>query len=389
MWSRHKKLKEWVAAGVLTEPQAQAIEAYEATRKKGHFGRGLVNLSVFAILVGILSIIASNWYKIPGEVKIGVHLLLNAGIGVFALWADKKGRDVWREGATLAFIGLSMTLIILVGQVFQLVGSITSAMTLWMIITFPFFILMGRTYATAVPWMIAFLITLGMNVGDYVEDLPEYYQAYFYIGLAALLPLALMADGVLDIFRRWRPALAEVFLKTGGVLSAICASAVISAWGYFTASEFRGHQDDVQTQTLVILGAGLAAMGAHAVFHKFYKNNEGLKYGALFALTGLLLTTLPFLIPDAGNRVLAAIIFIAYWIFIGWLGQGMGHMRLVSLAIIVIAIRIYGIYVELFGSLLTTGIGLISGGVVMLALIYGARKLNTRIRAKGALNGTL
>ena len=125
------------------------------------------------------------------------------------------------------------------------------------------------------------------------------------------------------------------------------------------------------------------------MFHKFYKNNESLKYGALFALTGLLLTTLPFLIPDAGSRILAAIIFIAYWIFIGWLGQGMGHMRLVSLAIIVIAIRIYGIYVELFGSLLTTGIGLISGGVVMLALIYGARKLNTRIRAKGAANGTL
>ena len=104
MWGRHKKLKEWVTAGVLTEPQAQAIEAYEAAHKKGHFGRGLVNLSIFAILVGVLSIIASNWYKIPGEVKIGVHLLLNAGIGTFALWADKKGRDVWREGATLASV---------------------------------------------------------------------------------------------------------------------------------------------------------------------------------------------------------------------------------------------------------------------------------------------
>ncbi len=63
-----------------------------------------------------------------------------------------------------------------------------------------------------------------------------------------------------------------------------------------------------------------------------------------------------------------------------------GHMRVVSLAITVIAIRIYVVYVELFGSLMQTGVGLIIGGVVMLGMIYVARKLNERLTGKGAKN---
>jgi hypothetical protein len=53
--------------------------------------------------------------------------------------------------------------------------------------------------------------------------------------------------------------------------------------------------------------------------------------------------------------------------------------RLVSLAVFVIAIRIFVAYVELFGTLFTTGIGLIVSGLVMLGLIHAARKVNTRL----------
>ncbi len=381
MWGRHKKLKEWVAAGLMTDAQASIIQAHEDNRKKGHFGRGLINLSIFAILVGVLSIIASNWYKIPGEVKIGVHVLLNIGIGALALWADKRGKDIWREGATLGFIGLTFTLIILIGQVFQLVGSTVQALMLWMIITLPFFLLMGKTYATAVPWMIAFLTTLGMVIEEYVGDLPEYYQGYLVLGLGALLPLAFMADGMIGLFRRLRPALADVSLKTGAVMSALFASMSIIVWGEIQNSY--NYDDYLKEQPLVVLVIGLAGMATHAFFYRFYKNDPAIKAGAIFALVGLVTQMLPLLAPQAGNSLIAALAFIGYWMFIGWLAQGMGHMRIVSLAITIIAIRIFVIYVEVFGSLLTTGIGLISGGVVMLGLIYAARRMNARLTGKG------
>lgn len=381
MWGRHKKLKEWIAAGLLTDAQAAAIQAHEDNRKKGHFGRGLVNLSIFAILVGILSIIASNWYKIPGEVKIGVHVLLNIGIGALALWADKKGKDIWREGAALGFIGLTLTLIILIGQVFQLTGSTAQALMLWMAITLPFFLLMGKTYATSVPWMIAFLTTLVMTCGEYLGDLPEYWQAYFTLGLGALLPLAFMADGIIGAFRRLRPALADVSLKTGVIMSASFASMSIVVWGEIQNSY--NYNDFLKEQPLVILAIGLAGMAAHAFFYRFYKDDPAMKAGALFAMVSLVTQMLPLLAPQAGNSLIAALAFIGYWMFIGWLAQGMGHMRLVSLAITIIAIRIFVVYIELFGSLFTTGVGLISGGVLMLGLIYGARKMNARLTGKG------
>jgi hypothetical protein len=127
----------------------------------------------------------------------------------------------------------------------------------------------------------------------------------------------------------------------------------------------------------------LAALFAHAALYKFYKGDERLKYGALFALVGLLCITLPFLYPAYGGAVLSALLFIAYWIFVGWTAQGMGKLRIVSIAITLIAIRIFMVYVEVFGSLMDTGIGLIVGGAVMLGLIYAARKLNDRIRARG------
>jgi hypothetical protein len=55
-------------------------------------------------------------------------------------------------------------------------------------------------------------------------------------------------------------------------------------------------------------------------------------------------------------------------------------VRLLSLAITVLAIRIWVIYLEAFGGLAMTGLGLIFGGVFMLAMIYGARRLNRRLK---------
>lgn len=378
---KHKKLKEWIAAGLLSEAQADAIHAYEEDKKGGRFGRGLIGLSLFAIIVGVLSIIASNWHEIPGEVKIGVHLLLNAIVGYVALNAHKKGHDIWREGASLAFLGLTFTLIILIGQVFQLTGTPGDAVLFWIVITLPFFLLLGRGYMTAVPWMLAFLATIYLAVSEQFRDIPEQYQVSIATAIVTLLPLALMADGTIDIFRKWRPALADVALRTGIVLFAIIASISLAFWptrGIYVYNDFVF----TPVMALIILAVGFAGLAVHAFFHGFYKNDLALRYGALFAGVSMLSIVVPLIAPVGDSAILKAIAFIAYWVLIGWLAQSLHKMRVLSLAITVIAIRIFVVYIEVFGSLMQTGIGLISGGVVMLALIYGARKLNRCLTKK-------
>ena len=385
MGVKHKKLKEWIAAGLITQVQADAIQSHEDTKKSGHFGRGLINLSIFAILVGILSIIASNWHEIPSSVKIGVHVLLNLGMGFFAFYADQKNRDVWRDGATLAFFGLTMTLIILIGQIYQLTGTVGGALLLWVVATLPFMALLGRTYGTVIPWMMAVLATIGYLFFENVESLPESLRFYIGFGLATLLPLVLALLGQWNLLQKLKPALADVCLKTGILWLAFSASASLIVWQGIPDIPSR---DFAPHQALIILLVGLAGFAGHAAYHKFYKSADGRQYGVAFALVSFLLTVLPFLLIIPGSDVLSAIAFIAYWVFVGWIAQMLGHMRIVSLAIVIIAIRIFVVYIELFKDLITTGVGLISAGVVMLGLIYTARKLNMYL-TKGGKNAKI
>ena len=379
---KHKKLKEWVSAGLMTGEQADSIHAYEEARKSGRFGRGLIGLSLFAILIGVLSIIAANWNEISGGTKIGVHALLNAAVGFLALRAHKRGDDLWREGATLAFMGLTFTLIILIGQVFQMTGTPADAALFWLIITLPFFLLMGRGHMTAVPWMLAFLATVWMTLFQHTQHLANHHQSLLVLGIGALLPLALMADGAIERFKNLRPALCDVSLRAGLVLSAAGASLCLALWPADHLYRFN-HAIISEGQALSILLFGMAAIALHAFVYGFYKGRPEMKGGAMFALAGLAGMIVPTIVPLGSAEILPALAFIGYWVFVGWLAQGMHKMRLVSLAITIIAIRIFVVYVELFGSLLTTGFGLISGGVVMLGLIYAARRLNKRIVAGG------
>ncbi len=380
---KHKKLKEWVGAGLLTDAQADAIHAYEEDKKGGRFGRGLIGLSLFAILVGVLSLIAANWHDIPGGVKIGVHAALNAGIGCFAIWALRRGKTLWSEGAGVAFLGLTFTLIILIGQVFQLTGTLGGAALFWLVITLPFFLLVSRTYMTVVPWMLGFLATFGMVVGENIEFLPEKYRPAFVAGLCALLPLALIGDGTIDLFKRLRPVLADVALRAGLLLSAGFASISMAFWPANMYGVIRHNLLPV-SHGLVILGAGIAAMLLHAALHKFYRAQPAMRHGARFAFLGLFGFIAPLMVPLGSGHIAPALVFIAYWVAVGWIAQNMHYMRIISLAIALIAIRIFMIYVEVFGSLMDTGLGLICGGAVMLALIYGARRLNKRLKKKVA-----
>jgi uncharacterized membrane protein len=381
---KHKKLKEWVSAGLITEGQGDAIHAYEENKRSGRFGRGMVGLALFAIVLGVLSIIASNWHVIPGEVKIGVHVLLNLAAGWIALRADRAGKDIIREGAALAFIGLTFTLIALIGQVYQLDGSFEDATIFWFLITLPFFILMGRSYMTAAPWTALLVITLFFLVSKLAANwerlhIPFDVVALILNGAVFLLPLAFLGAGLSRFLQRCRPALADIWWKTVMVWMALFASATLAMWGYPSTLEIPEEYDQFRNQ-LIILTAGLLMIGAHALVHGFYKNDDRLRAIALFTGVSFVCMLGSSLLMPWGNEILSAIAFIGYWLFIGWLAQSAGKMRIVSLAIFIITIRIFIIYIELFGSLLLTGFGLISGGLVMLALLWAARKTNKYFR---------
>jgi hypothetical protein len=375
-----KRLTRWMDAGLMTADQAARITEFESTRRKGGFGRGLTGAAIFAILLGVLSIVASNWNDIPGNVKIAVHIILNAGVA-FVLFKNIH-RDMWREGAVLALFGLTLTLLALIGQVFQLGdGTYGGLLSIWLIATLPLLAFFGRGKMTAIPWVFALVVTVWTVLVENIEILPDPWKASFGVAASALIPLALMGDGNIPWVQKNRPAWSSVFIWTGLALLAITASSVTFIW-YDNARA----GDMYPAYTLPVFALGLIGIFVHAAWFKFYRGLEELKSGAIFSAVSLIVMMLPFALPGVESGILSAVVFIGYWVFIGWTAQQMGWPRLISLSITLIAIRIFAVYVEVFGTLFDTGVGLIIGGAVMLGLIALARKLNRRL-TKGNAHG--
>lgn len=392
MFGMKHKVRAWRDAGLINPAQADAIFAHERESKRGTFGRNLAATGVFAILLGVLSIIAANWYMIPAEVKIGGHLALNAVVGIITWICAARGRTLARELFTLVFFGLSLTVMALTGQVFQLDGSLSLLLITWMVMTLPFIAIFGRTRVTAVLWMIAFLAVITVVMSEYLEPLPQFWQICFLYGVGTLLPLGLLADGSLRLFQRLKPLYAETFTRTGIALLGFNASMASFYWvtprTHTLVRAIEGVGMDYTHGYLILAGIFMAAVVAiafHAILRGFYRDNPDQRVGVLFVIVSVLMIAMPVLIPGGEMQIAAAILFIIYWIFIGWIGQMLAWSRLISWAIALVALRILGIYIEIFGDMLSTGVGLIVGGAVVLVLIWAARKMN-RVLTPGGMN---
>ena len=84
----------------------------------------------------------------------------------------------------------------------------------------------------------------------------------------------------------------------------------------------------------------------------------------------LVLAYFPLLLSPGDLDFLGAIAFVLLWLCVAYVAHGIGDARLLNLATAVIGVRILIVYFEVFGSLFGTGIGLVIGGVLTLALVW-------------------
>ncbi len=121
--------------------------------------------------------------------------------------------------------------------------------------------------------------------------------------------------------------------------------------------------------------AGLAASGALLAL-RYAKYLEAKPYITdVFMLVSVVAGFTPFLTPHPRWPVAGAGIFMAYWAMIGWTGLRLGYRVLLNTTIVIIALRLVIVYIEVFGDLLSTGVGLIASGVLLIALVWGTRRL--------------
>lgn len=361
-------LQRWQANGIIDAATAERIAAYEQGRHGFRFSTALFALGALAIFLGVAAVIGANWDGIPAWLKLAAHAAVNLGLAAGIVQAVRTERSVLREILLFLLAGLTLTFIALIGQVYQTGAPLWQALTLWMVTVSPFLFLLARARFTIVCWVLAFLATL-VSAAEPLWHLLEPFK--LDMAFATLIPFLLIGAGhALPLRERW-PVWPRTLAMTGYIMTAWFVSWAQLGWAVDFGGEF--HQD--MANVYIAFCAGLAAVAALFIGRRLRILERKPEIVDLFMLVSMIAGFLPVLMAHPHWPVVGAAIFMMYWALIGWKGLRLGMRWLLNLAVIVIAVRLVIVYIEVFGSLISTGVGLIVSGLLLIALVAGMRKL--------------
>lgn len=373
------KLKKWTKAELMDSTQAEAILKYERQGIGTKYFRGLVGLALLIIFGGLAMVIASNWTEIPGSIKLTIHFLLNTA-AAYAIWQGKLRDHYWlREGASFIFAALNLTLIVLIGQVFQLNGTVESASLLWLLISSPFLFIFGESRMIAILWLVGFLTTTALNLEDLIAglDISMAAKNSLFLCFSSLVPSLLLLSAMCPKFKDLRPEWQHSYLVTGTSLFII--------GGLFASFAWYGDSDDLRREFAeyyllpTVLFAGWAALlyGLGRVMtSSTYKTL--CRFAAFACLSGLI-AVLPFR-PEVDT--FATVHFVLFAALIGYFAIPLSLHGLVTISILLVTLRLFAFYVELTGPMFAMGIGMIVTGIILLVALRFALKIDKKIKQK-------
>ena len=180
-----KDIQELLDAKVITADTAKKMQVYYEQKENGSNSRLFLVFGIIgAVLVGLglILIVAHNWDNFDRTVKTALSftpLFLGQLACVFALL--KKSRETaWREGsATFLFLAIGAN-IALIGQVYNIPGSLSSYLEIWMLLGLPLIYLMRSSVASY-----AYLIGITyyiIEVGYWSHNLSTYSYWLFLLG---------------------------------------------------------------------------------------------------------------------------------------------------------------------------------------------------------------
>ena len=365
--SIQNKIEAWQKSGLISAKQASALLAYENKNSKPYLLYLLIALGVFFVGAGIISVIAANWDAILPFYKLLADFVLLIVAALFTWYAANNNKTMLFEGGLLLFAFLVLASIGLIAQIYQLQSYDLSAFLLWSFLVFP---LLFFTQKAFLPWLVmpvmwfsAFDVVLTSDVCENAENLWPFSPYLIWI---------LMWFVIFQILQSIPKLKSKSLLSVLSVMLAIFAAWLFSSvdLGYaFSWQEFSVL--DYKNSTVI----GLALFALLLVGAAFYvdcktSNNKFIP----LIMTLLLIGTL--------WKVYFFVTFAALLIS-GYYAYRYQKNKCLNLIIFLAAIRILSLFTDIFGSLLTSGLGLIGLGILIVALAVVSLKFGS------ALNGRM
>ena len=364
------KITLWQNAGIITQQQGNAILCFEKENSKPYALLGFLLFAVFCIALGTISIIAANWEFIPARLKLIADFTLLAGVGGLTYYAAYKKRNIAFEVLLFLFAISVLATIGLIGQVYQLQPSEISPFLLWSLLTFP---LLFVTQKPLLPLIMlpVFSVSFGYYIaenkitGDILQQMIYSWQysvfvLWLFIWMIIWQLCTIFASGKFCGFVK---ALKFWLIVYAGILVfAIDVSVNIAE---ITPLSNSGLGEI--TAVLITVALGLAATASYLSF-------SGSKNYLIPCVMALII---------AGSFINSgAALSFAVLLLCALYAWRAGNVKLLNTVLVFAGIRVFWLYADIFDNLLFTGLGMISAGVLLLVLIFGAVKLNKYLKEK-------
>lgn len=357
-------------------------------------------MSLFAIgciVVGIIAVIAANWQQIPDGLKLGGYF---AGFIAFisALFcADLTDRKWVKECLVWANIGWVFAGIGLIGQVYHLMGSFWNALLLGSVLSTPYIVVSSLRVSLPI-WIIAYflgviwgtdttyLIFWALAILPIVlwkrdrgivcalwqiafvyaviqtrcfSDFIDYFMPVtsLWLSFVVLLGLIALCRRLMGVQTAFTKTLQYL---TGGLF--IFSVIAVDAWYTYFADEFSGQEYKIHS----VWGLFFGAIAALVLIYLFVPKKSWMPILKIWAVSLMIVFVYNFLSNPIFGMIFTLICLMAGSIY----AARKGHVWIFNLCLIAMVLRIIIAYGSYIVSLMSTGIGLIAIGVIMLAGIW-------------------
>jgi uncharacterized membrane protein len=392
---RYSDIEKLQQAGLITAEQRDQIVAHFKLKEETNKALTIFSfIGAVLVVCGLILLIGANWDVIPRGLKITVGLALMLGAHG-AGWYLREVSGIYRKsGEALHLIGSGLFLgnIALIGQIYHLSSRAPNAILLWWlgIAALPWLL---RSKAQHVLCLLAFGLWFGMEINDRGSIIffgDDEYQLLLY----AALGLVYLGAG----YCLRRTAFAEFAgptEKLGLLAVQICAFPL--TWGilYRNGGSLGEYSTGIfpllALGGLLLLGVGLPAL---TNLTRQWRWTWGLALAGVAALLAGALYVAPHWQATYGASPRAAgyhwVCSAALFVFCLLQAQAGVQQRsrfMVNLGVTFIALHIFSVYLNLFGSMARTGMMFLVSGVLLMAfgifLEKRRRGLMQQIKAAG------
>lgn len=365
-----RSIKDWVKSGLITEEQAMLIQVHEGKKpERSWVLTSFLILGVVNIGIGLISLIAYNWYQIPDELKIAGDFALLI-ITAFVTWKSSESKKTIQfEILLLFFMLLCLASIGLFAQIFHTDYPFYQEILFWSLITLPV-CLASRQLPIPFFWTGAFLFGVVFSIID-----SELMKTLFDKNLSAFamtIPL-LYATFIVT---------AKKFAGERGITKAFRYWTIMAGLGALFTTELPRLTNTLPSGDMFSLTPGyfLTAIIASAI----WLSSQYRYLQKVLLLSLLTLYLIPFHLSQV--NITASVVYATTTILVlSVLAIFLASLKervLFQRVLLLVGFRFIILYFQALGGLATTGFGLVLSGLLILALTLFWNKHNATIAAK-------